>query len=356
VLAVEVSPGDLLSVPRGTRHWFDLCGDRRIRAVRLFQDPGGWTPHYTGSGIDAEHMPVCLGPPRLTGASAHRATAGPAAIVLDVEGTTTPAAFVHERLFAYAAEHLPAFLAAREHDEQVAEHVDELHARWHDDVRAAAQPPDWPDSPRERMASAARYCAWLSDQDRKLPALKALQGLVWRAGYERGELRGEVYEDVPQAFAAWRVRGRDVAIYSSGSELAQRLLFGHAEPTDLTSLITAFFDTRVGPKTEPASYLRLAAELGHPAGQVVFVSDSRRELDAAREAGLMAVACVRPGADERELRGHPSVTHFGELEDVVAGATTALTGWWPGAPATGLGEPAGLAAGGAASANAGGPP
>jgi 1,2-dihydroxy-3-keto-5-methylthiopentene dioxygenase len=62
VFAIEVQAGDLISVPRGTHHWFDLCADRRIRAIRLFQDRSGWTPHYTGSGVDAKFQPVCFGP------------------------------------------------------------------------------------------------------------------------------------------------------------------------------------------------------------------------------------------------------------------------------------------------------
>ena len=62
VIAIEVEAGDLLRVPRGTWHWFDLCPDRRIRAIRLFQNPAGWTPHYTQSGVDKNYQPVCLGP------------------------------------------------------------------------------------------------------------------------------------------------------------------------------------------------------------------------------------------------------------------------------------------------------
>lgn len=61
VFAIEVGPGDLIRVPRGTKHWFDLCADRRIRAIRLFQDPSGWTPHYTESGVDRNFQPVCFG-------------------------------------------------------------------------------------------------------------------------------------------------------------------------------------------------------------------------------------------------------------------------------------------------------
>lgn len=62
VFAIEVGPGDLIRVPRGTWHWFDLCAERRIRAIRLFQDQAGWTPRYTESGVDAGFEPVCLGP------------------------------------------------------------------------------------------------------------------------------------------------------------------------------------------------------------------------------------------------------------------------------------------------------
>ena len=65
VMAIEVGPGDLLRVPRGTWHWFDLCADRRVRAIRLFQDPAGWTPHYTGTGAEAGFEPVCLGPTQI---------------------------------------------------------------------------------------------------------------------------------------------------------------------------------------------------------------------------------------------------------------------------------------------------
>lgn len=72
VFAIEVEKGDLIRVPRGTHHWFDLCGDRRIRAIRLFQDKAGWTPHYTESGVDKDFQPVCFGPAYITPAGAGR--------------------------------------------------------------------------------------------------------------------------------------------------------------------------------------------------------------------------------------------------------------------------------------------
>jgi len=72
VFAIEVEKGDLIRVPRGTWHWFDLCSERRIRAIRLFQDPAGWTPNYTDSGVDRGFEPVCLGPSHVAGTSAAR--------------------------------------------------------------------------------------------------------------------------------------------------------------------------------------------------------------------------------------------------------------------------------------------
>jgi 1,2-dihydroxy-3-keto-5-methylthiopentene dioxygenase len=69
VLAVEVEAGDLIRVPRGTLHWFNLCSDRRIRTIRLFQDTAGWTPHYTDSRVDENFMPVCFSAAHLSMAS-----------------------------------------------------------------------------------------------------------------------------------------------------------------------------------------------------------------------------------------------------------------------------------------------
>ena len=133
------------------------------------------------------------------------------------------------------------------------------------------------------------------DRDRKSPGLKLLQGLIWEAGYRAGELRGQVYPDVPPAIRRWRAAGLRVAIYSSGSELAQRRLFESTEHGDLTPLLSGFFDTGVGAKVASDSYARIAAALDVPPAAILFVSDVTRELTAAREAGLQVVLSIRPG-------------------------------------------------------------
>jgi len=196
-------------VPRGTWHWFDLCGDRDIRAIRLFQDKAGWTPHYTNSGTDKGFQPSAWGelhPIALTDIRA---------VLLDIEGTTTPIEFVHQVLFPYAR--------ARVHDSLEPRDVAALRAE------RQSEPPH-PDLPAwnaaNEPASAEAYVYWLMDRDRKSTALKALQGRIWEAGYRAGDLqgKGEVYPDVRPALARWQKAGKRIAIFSSGSVQAQRNL------------------------------------------------------------------------------------------------------------------------------------
>ena len=131
------------------------------------------------------------------------------------------------------------------------------------------------------------------DRDRKSTALKSLQGKIWEEGYGSGELRGEVYPDVPTTLQRWRGQGLEIAIFSSGSVQAQRSLFRSTPVGDLTQYIGAYFDTTTGPKTASESYTRIAAKLERPASGVVFVSDVVAELDAARTSGMETALCVR---------------------------------------------------------------
>lgn len=213
-------------------------------------------------------------------------------ILLDIEGTTTPVAFVYDVLFPFARTHLDAYLQDPAHDAVVGDVVRLLRDEWEADAAARRDLPRWQEG---TPGSASAYFEWLMDRDVKSPALKRLQGLVWEGGYRTGALKGEVFPDVPRAFARWRDAQMTIAIYSSGSVLAQRLLFGATPDGDLTPFITAFFDTGVGAKRWPDSYRRIAAELQQPADNVLFVSDTPAELDAARGAGCQVLLAQRPG-------------------------------------------------------------
>ena len=235
------------------------------------------------------------------------APAGFRAVLLDVEGTTTPLTFVTGTLFPFARERFPRFLRERSADAAVVADLEALRAEHAREGPADPRPP-WRED--DRLASALAYLDWLMDRDRKSTALKSLQGKVWEAGFREGMLVGPVYPDVAPALRRWRAAGREACVFSSGSVLAQRVLFGHSIAGDLTPLLAAYFDTATGPKREAESYRRIAAARKRPPGEWLFLSDVAEELDAARAAGMGTALVVRPGSREPEAPRHPVVRTF----------------------------------------------
>jgi enolase-phosphatase E1 len=232
------------------------------------------------------------------------------AVLLDVEGTTTPIEFVTGTLFPFARARLPTFLGQHATDPDVARDLERLRQE-HMQEGGGALPPAWREG--DRLGSATAYLLWLMDRDRKSTALKSLQGRVWEAGFRAGTLVGPVYADVAPALARWSATGREVCIFSSGSVLAQRLLFGHSTAGDLTRHLAAFFDTATGPKREPESYRRIAAMRERAPAEWLFLSDVSEELDAAREAGMQTALVVRPGGKEPSRALHPIIRSFDAL-------------------------------------------
>jgi enolase-phosphatase E1 len=234
------------------------------------------------------------------------------AVLLDIEGTTTPVDFVYQTLFPFARRRIEQFLAENSANDAVLADVALLRAEHA--TEAGDRPfPVWSDnSPEARLESAAVYARWLMDRDRKSTGLKSLQGKIWEAGYLSGELRGEVYDDVPRAFERWKEQRKIIAIFSSGSVLAQRLLFAHSTAGDLTGFLQEYFDTTTGPKKEAESYRRIASALGLPPSEVLFVSDVIDELDAAGRARMQTSLCVRSGQSP-SARTHPLIRTFDDL-------------------------------------------
>jgi len=198
-------------------------------------------------------------------------------LLLDIEGTTTPIAFVTDTLFPYARARLASFLSGEGRANETAAFLAEM------------------------------------DRDSKSTELKALQGRIWEDGYRSGELTGTVFEDVPRAFARWQAAGTPIAIFSSGSVLAQQWLFRRSSAGDLTPFISWYFDTEVGPKRDPASYARIATEVALPSASITFVSDVVAELDAARAAGMQTVMSLRPGNQPQPPHDHRVVHSFDEI-------------------------------------------
>lgn len=206
------------------------------------------------------------------------------AVLLDIEGTTTSISFVFDSLFPYAANHLVDFLAGKANDPAVKAACDA--------VRKDALPDEQKLAPEQQVIAVVRR---QMAADNKATGLKQLQGLIWKHGYESGAIKGHVYPDVPACFAAWRQQGRPIAIYSSGSVLAQKLLFRHSVAGDLSVHLAGHYDTTSGSKREAGSYASIAAAWGIKPDNITFCTDQPGEAEAAAAAGMVSVILMRPG-------------------------------------------------------------
>ncbi|MCE0743453.1 acireductone synthase [Acetobacter sicerae] len=221
----------------------------------------------------------------------------PTVILLDIEGTTLPVSFVHKVLFPYARKALPDLIRDRANDPAVIAALEETRA----------QGPD-----REPLD---QLMAWM-DEDAKVGPLKALQGIAWADGYASGALIADLFPDVPPALRAWSEAGLTLAVYSSGSAPAQRLIYTHTTDGDLTPLFSAFLDLEMGGKKDVESYRQILAKMGWAASDVLFVSDVVAELDAAAAAGLRTCQMVRP--EDGTIAGtvHPVAHSMKEVADL----------------------------------------
>ncbi|MGH8126561.1 MAG: acireductone synthase [Rhodanobacteraceae bacterium] len=221
---------------------------------------------------------------------------GVRAILTDIEGTTSSIAFVRDVLFPYARTRLSHFVDEHRDDPAV--------RRWLD---ATAREAGIVDPTTRRVVDT--LLRWI-DEDRKATPLKALQGMIWEAGYAAGDYRAHVYPEVPERLRRWKARGLGLYVYSSGSVAAQKLFFAHTTAGNLAPLFDGWFDTEVGGKRERGSYLRIAETIGFAPPAIVFLSDVRAELDAARGTGMQTIQICRPPGRCQESGNHPCVADF----------------------------------------------
>ncbi|KAI9353107.1 2,3-diketo-5-methylthio-1-phosphopentane phosphatase [Pilaira anomala] len=244
-------------------------------------------------------------------------------VILDIEGTITPITFVKETLFPYVTSGLSSFLDRTWDSPELKTQIDLLREQAKKDVDAKLEhailiPTENQASSQEVKDAVIKTIQWQMKADRKIGALKSFQGFMWKEGYESGELRGVVYDDVVPALEKWKAAGKTIYIYSSGSVPAQKLLVGYTTKGDLMHFFSGYFDTGVGLKTESESYKNIAKLIKkeNDTNNILFVTDNINEIVAATEAGYQVVISDRPGNAPLgpESKQYKIVTSFDQIE------------------------------------------
>jgi len=240
-------------------------------------------------------------------------------IVLDIEGTTTSISFVTEVLFPYARDNVRKHLTCTYDTDETQNDIKLLQIQVQSDLdnnMANSVPIPSASVGKDSVIEAlVKNVEAMIKADRKITALKQLQGHIWRTGYKNGDLNGHVFDDVPDALRMWYTSGIKVYIYSSGSREAQRLIFGNTIHGDLRKYLSGYFDTVIGNKRDAKSYLEISQSLGvDEPSQVLFVTDIYEEAVAANQAGLDVVISIRPGnLPLPENHGFKTVKSFADI-------------------------------------------
>ncbi|EEB17075.1 enolase-phosphatase E-1, putative [Pediculus humanus corporis] len=238
------------------------------------------------------------------------------AILLDIEGTTTPISFVKDVLFPYVRENLKSYVDSHWNDEEFAEDLKALKQQAKKDEEDKVENLCLIEDGEKEKETLIKNVLWQMDLDRKTTALKQLQGHIWREGYEKGKLKGIVYNDVSQMLKKWCENDKKLYIYSSGSVEAQKLLFKNSESGDLETYLNGHFDTEIGPKTEASSYVSIAKAVGLDCNQILFLTDSIKEAVAADKAGMQVNVVVREGnvpLTDDEKKAFTVVSNFNDI-------------------------------------------
>lgn len=235
-------------------------------------------------------------------------------ILLDIEGTTSSVRFVYDEMFPYVRRELAEFLDRHAGDAKVVAAARQIALDGGKSSLTELVGSDTLQSDAAQQRLTAEVIRQM-DADLKATGLKELQGLVWEAGFKSGELLAHVYDEVPGCLRQWYGAGKQLRIYSSGSVQAQILFFGHTIAGNLLPLLSGHYDTTIGSKREAESYTRIAADIGCPPAEILFLSDIVAELDAAKAAGLQTGLVLRPGnAQQENLQLHPTLKAFGEIK------------------------------------------
>jgi enolase-phosphatase E1 len=221
-------------------------------------------------------------------------------ILTDIEGTTSSISFVHEVLFPYSQKNLSVFIDENKTKPEVLQALEEVKKTVLEETNNEI----------DHEEAVFTLLDWII-KDRKHKALKDLQGMIWESGYKSGAFKGHVYSDVKPALNKWKSQGIKLGVYSSGSVAAQKLLFGYSEAGDLTPFFSDYFDTNIGQKREISSYQNIKKQLKLQGADILFLSDIKEELDAAKMAGLKTIQLDR--LKKLSKQGHEIVNSFSQI-------------------------------------------
>lgn len=266
--------GDLISVPAGTKHWFDAGATRPfVKAIRIFTDLSGWVPHYTDSKIEMRFNDFKI-------PLKHKVNY----LLTDIEGTTSSISFVTDTLFPYFNERIEKLKDLT--------HLAVVQQAFEETRKIALE------QTNEKLDTTAEIIEKLKEwslADKKITPLKTVQGVIWEEGYKNGDLKGHVYNEVAEMLKKWSDKNLELGVFSSGSITAQKLLFGHSTSGDLTVYFNNYFDTTTGNKRDTDTYIKISKALHLEPATILFLSDITEELVAAKNAGFQTIQLVREG-------------------------------------------------------------
>ncbi|TCD55144.1 acireductone synthase [Synechococcus sp. BS55D] len=240
-------------------------------------------------------------------------------LLLDIEGTTCPVTFVADVLFPYAQTHLSSFLAEHGDEVIIQDIAKQAWREWEQDSDNTAQAilQEAKASNLQERQALENYWQLMIKTDRKATSLKDLQGHLWAEGFQKGDIKADLYPETITSLKRWKKESLKLAVYSSGSIKAQQLLYAHTTSGDLRELFSGWFDTHTGSKKETTSYVTIANQLKIAAASITFISDNGVECDAAHEAGMQVLFSLRPGNPDQNPRGHRVIRSLEQVDALI---------------------------------------
>ncbi len=225
--------------------------------------------------------------------------------LFDIEGTVAPISFVHDVLFPYAKEKLESFVKSNSISTEA---WDSILSENQKDVSSHS----YPDSltKQDDKDGIIKYLSFLISVDRKNSGLKEIQGYIWQKGYESGEIKSNLFADTIDFFQELKRRNKWIVIYSSGSILAQKLIFQFSNFGDLTPMISGYFDTTIGHKRESTSYKNIISNLQVSSHNIVFFTDIVPEAIASKSEGIDSYILLRPGNAPQDTKDFSTISDF----------------------------------------------